>query len=59
MPFYVGSTSGSGTGTELRSDRIGIPVSSSNPSSPAAGDIYFNTSDGKIRLYNGSTWANV
>ena len=59
MPFYVGSTSGSGTGTEMRSDRLGIPVSSSNPSSPSAGDIYFNTTDGAIKVYNGTAWSNV
>lgn len=32
---------------------------SSNPSSPSAGQIYYNTNDSAIRLYNGSTWVNL
>ena len=41
MPVIVGA---SGTGTEGKSDRLGIPTGTSDPSSPSGGDSYFNTS---------------
>lgn len=34
-----------------------VPALSADPASPSAGDIYFNTSTNKLRVYNGSTWA--
>lgn len=33
--------------------------SASNPGSPSAGQIYYNTNDNEIRFYNGSTWVNL
>lgn len=44
-------------GNELIDARI--KNASSNPSSPSAGQIYYNTNDNAIRVYNGSTWANL
>lgn len=31
----------------------------SNPTSPSAGQVYYNTSDNEIRFYNGSSWINL
>jgi hypothetical protein len=54
-PIIVGS---GGTGFEGKFDRIGLPVGTSDPSSPSAGEIYFNSSTNKIRQYNGTAWAD-
>jgi len=32
---------------------------SANPSGPAAGQVYYNTSDNELRFYNGSSWVNL
>jgi hypothetical protein len=36
--------------------QIVIPTRTSDPSSPIAGSMYFNTSNNQLRIYNGSTW---
>ena len=60
MPIYVGPNSPSpGTDFEAKSDRIGFPNRSSNPSPASAGDVYYNTSDNKIRFYDGSEWQEL
>ena len=46
-------------GTIINPDHIQFPNISSNPSSPSAGDVYYNTTDNKLKLYNGSAWVNV
>lgn len=56
MPVIVGA---SGTGTEGKSDRLGIPTGTSDPSSASAGDSYFNTSTKKLRIYDGASWINA
>lgn len=56
MPVIVGDGT---TGTEAKSDRLGIPTGTSAPSSPAAGDAYYNTSDKKYKVYDGSSWKDV
>lgn len=33
-----------------------MPVGTSDPSSPAEGDFYYNKTAGKIKLYIGSAW---
>jgi len=55
-PIIVGS---GGTGFEGKSDRIGLPVGTSDPTSPSAGEIYFNSSTNKVRQYNGTAWADL
>ena len=60
MPLFVGPNSPSpGTDFEAKSDRIGVPNRSSDPSPASAGDVYYNTSDNKIRFYNGSEWVSL
>lgn len=36
--------------------QIVIPTGTSDPSSPIAGSMYFNTSNNQLRIYDGSTW---
>lgn len=38
----------------ITSDRLRIPSATSDPTSPAGGDIYYNTSTNYIRIYDGS-----
>ena len=60
MPIFVGPNSPSpGTDFEAKSDRIGVPNRSSDPSPASAGDVYFNTSTNKLKVYNGTAWVNV
>jgi len=47
-PIYVGNRTISGS---LASDPVGVSTS--------AGSIYYNTTDDKLRLYDGTAWADV
>lgn len=38
---------------------IGILSRTTNPSAGTSGDTYYNSSDGKIYVYNGSAWTPV
>lgn len=38
---------------------ITLASSASDPSSPSAGDLYFNSVSNKVRFYNGSAWADI
>lgn len=33
-----------------------IPVASSDPGSPVAGQLYLNSSTGKVKCFDGSNW---
>tara|TARA_B100000131_G_scaffold117957_1_gene114962 strand:+ start:1007 stop:2686 length:1680 start_codon:yes stop_codon:yes gene_type:complete len=56
MPVITGS---GGTGTEGKSDRIGLPTGTSDPGSPAVGDMYFKTDTKKVRMYDGTQWYDL
>lgn len=43
----------------LDATRIRVPSASSNLSSPAAGDMYYNTTDKVIKHYDGTTWIQM
>ena len=51
MPVLVGDGT---TGTEGKSDRIGVAIASSDPASGVAGDLYFNTASSKLKVYDGT-----
>jgi len=40
-------------------DRFSIPTSASAPSSPSAGDMYYNTTDNIVYNYDGSAWGAI
>ena len=42
------------TGSEGKSDRLGIATGSSDPGSGAAGDLYFNTGSSKLKYFDGT-----
>ena len=55
-PLIVGSGS---TGSEGRSDRLGLPVGATDPSTAEAGDLYYKTDTDKIRYYDGTQWNDL
>ena len=52
-PIFVGSNSDD---SRIRSDRVGLAASTSNPASADAGDAYYNSTDNAVKLYSGSDW---
>lgn len=38
---------------------LGLEISSSHPASPVVGQVYFNTSDNLVYVYNGVSWYSV
>ena len=52
-PIYVGVGTAD---SEARNLTLGLPLLTSNPSSPQAGDMYFNTTDYMVKYYDGSAW---
>jgi len=43
----------------VNGNKIKLPIGASDPANPVTGDTYFNTSDNKIKMYNGSTWVTT
>jgi hypothetical protein len=38
---------------------LGLAALASNPASASAGDLYFNTGDDTVRVYDGTSWVSV
>ena len=55
-PLIVGSGS---TGSEGRSDRLGLPAGTTDPTTAEAGDLYYKTDTDKIRYYDGTQWNDL
>ena len=53
MSVFVGS------GTNIKSDRTGFAVSTTNPGSAAEGDSYFNQTSNALNVHDGSDWNTV
>ena len=45
--------------SSLKGDRISLPSATSDPSSPAVGDVYFNSTLGVTKIYNSTGWAKM
>lgn len=43
----------------IYTQRIAIPSSTSNPTNPVTGQVYFNASTNTLKIYNGSAWKSV
>ena len=56
MPVFVGAGD---TSSRIRSNRVGFASHSANPGTASEGDVYFNSSDGGLRAYDGSAWSAV
>ena len=56
MPVIVGDGT---AGVEGKSDRIGIPTGSSDPTSAEVGDLYFNIPNSTLKIYNGAGWEDL
>ena len=56
MAIFVGSDNND---SKIRDNRVGLAISTSNPSSPDTGDAYYNSTDNKLTVYNGSDWASA
>jgi hypothetical protein len=54
----IGTASPAAT-LDVDGNAIGFPSASSNPSSPAAGWTYYNTTDDTLKTYNGTTWDDL
>ena len=57
MPVITGAQDGSGT--EAKSDRLGVPTGTADPSSPSAGEMYYKTDTGVFRIHNGTDWSDL
>ena len=56
MSIFVGDGT---TGVVARADRLGLPTGTTDPATAEAGDTYYNTDTSKIRVYDGTAWADL
>ena len=56
MAVFVGSNNND---SEIRSNRVGFAVSTTNPGSAAEGDSYYNGTANALNIYDGSAWNAV
>lgn len=40
-------------------DSILLELRTTNPSTPEEGEMYYNSSDKKLKIYNGTDWVNL
>ena len=55
-PIFVGSNSDD---TRIRSNRVGLAASTSDPGTASEGDIYYNSTGNQIKTYDGSAWSAI
>lgn len=55
----TGTTSGTRGKVVISARTLGLPSAAADPSGGGAGEIYYNTSISKIKMFNGTTWEAV
>ena len=55
-PIFVGSNSDD---TRIRSNRVGLAASTSDPGSASEGDIYYDSTNNNVKTYDGSSWSAI
>ena len=56
MPVHSDAQNSTTNGSAIQNSRLSFPVGTSDPASPSVGDAYFNTSNQKLKVYDGSAW---
>ena len=47
-------------GTDIgNADHVQVPSSDSDPTSPGAGDVYYNSTDNKLKVYDSTDWVDI
>ena len=55
-PIFVGSNSDD---TRIRSNRVGLAASTSDPGTASEGDIYYDSTNNQVKTYDGSAWSAI
>ena len=55
-PIFVGSNSDD---TRIRSNRVGLAASTADPGTASEGDIYYDSTNNKVKTYDGSAWSAI
>jgi hypothetical protein len=59
MAYQISSTTVIDDNRKATFTSMNPGTSSSDPGSPSTGDIYYNTSTGTLKVYNGSAWISI